>query len=99
MKHQANIDRLFTSWNRPDTPGLAVVVVRDGDIIYKGECGCANLEYGIPIMPTTVFDMGSAAKQFTAFGIAMLIQTGELELDTDVRCYIDELPDFGQTIT
>jgi len=99
MSHQADIDRLFTSWNKPNTPGIAVTVVCEDDIVYQRECGSANLEHDIPIMPMTVFDAGSAAKQFTAFGIAMLLQTGELELDADVHFYLDELPDFGQTIT
>ena len=58
----------------------------------------ANLEYGIRIWPTTVFESGSVAKQFTAAAINLLAQDGKLSLDDPVRKYIPELPDFGTPI-
>jgi CubicO group peptidase (beta-lactamase class C family) len=93
------VDSLFSQWDRSDSPGCAVAIVKDGTPVYKKGFGCANLEYGIPITPTTVFPAASVSKQFTAFSIAMLAHHGKLSLDDDIRLYLPELPDFGKSIT
>jgi CubicO group peptidase (beta-lactamase class C family) len=93
------IDQLFAPWYNENTPGAAVAVVRDGEVIFKKGYGEANLEYHIPITPSTVFHMASVSKQFTAYAIAVLVQQGKLSLDDDIRKYIPEVPDFGETIT
>jgi len=96
---EARVDQLFNAWNRPDSPGAAVVVVKDGAVVYLRGYGCANLDYGIPITPQTVFDAASIAKQFTGLAIAMLIDQRKLSLDDDIRRYLPEVPDFGTPIT
>ena len=95
----ARVDALFARWDKPDTPGAAVAVVRDGGIVYQRGYGSANLEYDLPITPSTVFLVASVSKQFTAFAIAMLAEQGKLSLDDEVRQYVPELHDFGPTIT
>ena len=95
----ARVDALFAPWDKPGTPGAAVAVVRDGAIFYQRGYGSANLEYDLPITPSTVFLVASVSKQFTAFAIAMLAEQGMLSLDDDVRKHIPELHDFGPTIT
>ena len=72
------VDRLFSSWNNSDTPGVALAVVHNGDIIYKNGYGIANLRYGLPITPSTIFRSGSNTKQFTAFSILLLEEDGKL---------------------
>lgn len=93
------IDQLLALWNKPDSPGAALAVIQDGEIIHQRGYGSANLEYGIPITPATVFHVASVSKQFTAFAIAMLAAQGKLSLDDEVRTYLPEMPDFGETIT
>lgn len=95
----AGTDAIFAEWNRPDTPGCGVAVFRDGAIAFQKGYGQANLELGVPIGPDTVFDIGSTSKQFTAAAILLLERDGKLSLDDDVRKYVPELPDYGQTIT
>ena len=96
---EATVDQLFTEWNRPDSPGAAVAVTRDGEIIYQHGYGMANLEYDIPITPTTIFDIASVSKQFAAFAIVTLSYEGKLSLDDDIRTHLPDVPDFGNTIT
>jgi len=93
------VDRLFTQWDRPDSPGAAVVVLKNGKIVHKNGYGMANLEYDVPITPATIFDMASVSKQFTAMAIAMLANQGKISLDDDIRKYLSDIPDFGRTIT
>jgi len=92
------IDRVFSRWDRPDSPGCAVGVGRDGAALYTRGYGSANLEYDVPITATSVFESGSVAKQFTASAIVLLAQQGKLSLEDDIRKYLPELPDFGETI-
>jgi len=95
----ARVDAVFSENDRPDTPGAAVAVIKDGKVVYQKGFGCANLEYGIPITAKTVFDIASVAKQFTGMAVAMLAEQGKLSLDDDIRKHIPEVPDFGKTIT
>ncbi|NLS20740.1 serine hydrolase [Rhizobium sp. P40RR-XXII] len=78
------IDQLFQVWNDQDSPGCAVAVMRDGDVVYKRGFGMANLAHGIAIGPATVFHSASVSKQFTAFAILLLSAEAKLSLDDDV---------------
>jgi CubicO group peptidase (beta-lactamase class C family) len=93
------VDQLFAQWDKPDTPGCALAVIKGGQIIHKRGYGAANLELAAPITTSSVFNVGSIAKQFTAMSILMLAQQGKLSLDDDVGKYIPEVPDFGTPIT
>lgn len=96
---EKRIDQLFYSYSNEDVPGAAIAVVKNETIIYKNGFGMANLEYDIPITPSTIFHIASVSKQFTAFSILLLEKEGKLSLDDDIRKFIPEVPDFGKTIT
>jgi CubicO group peptidase (beta-lactamase class C family) len=96
---EQRVDSLFAEWDHWDTPGAALAVVKDGQVIYKRGYGSAQLEYNIPITPSTIFHVASVSKQFTAFAITLLEQQGKLSLDDDIHKYLPELPDFGEKIT
>src|SRR5262245_33682331 len=61
---EATIQRLRDQ-TAGDTVGIAVLVARDGKIVYQGGFGLANLENKTPITPDTKFRIGSVSKQFT----------------------------------
>lgn len=93
------IDRIFRKWDSKDTPGAAVAILKDGEFIFKKGYGMANMEYGIPITPSTIFHIASDSKQFTSFCMILLEQQGKLSLDADIRKYLPELPGFGKKIS
>jgi CubicO group peptidase (beta-lactamase class C family) len=93
------VDALFSRWDKNDSPGCALAVIQDGEIIYKKGYGMANLELDVPISPRSVFYIGSTSKQFVTMCIALLAQEGKLSLDDDIRKYIPEMPDYGTPIT
>jgi CubicO group peptidase (beta-lactamase class C family) len=92
------VDSIFASWDKPGSPGAAVVVVRDGRIVFEKGYGYANLEQNVRITPSTVFDLASVSKQFAGLSIAMLVEEGRIKLTDDVRKYIPELHAFRDTI-
>jgi CubicO group peptidase (beta-lactamase class C family) len=94
-----NVDKLFKPWDKTDSPGAALAVLKDGAVIYRRGYGYAQLEYDIPITSSTIFHVASVSKQFTAFAIALLANQGKLSLDDDIHRYLPEVPNFGKTIT
>ncbi len=98
-KTQTKVDKIFENWDKSDSPGAALAVIKGKKVVYTRGYGSANLEYDIPITPKTVFHVASVSKQFTAFAITMLADSGKLSLDDDIRLYLPRVPDFGKTIT
>ncbi|MCE5208129.1 MAG: serine hydrolase [Chloroflexi bacterium] len=96
---EQKVDRLFSKWDNTYSPGCALALIQDGEIIYSRGYGMASLEFAVPITPHTVFQIGSISKQFTAMAIAILAVEGRLKLDDDIRKYVPEVPDFGKMIT
>ena len=95
----ASIDKIFSDYDDINKPGAAVAVVKDGKVVFKKGYGSANLEYDLPVGPSTVFHIASVSKQFTVFAILLLEAEGKLSFDDDIRKHIPEVPDFGTTIT
>jgi CubicO group peptidase (beta-lactamase class C family) len=93
------VDALFERWDRKDSPGCSLGIVREGRLIYEHGYGMANLEHDIPISPETVFRIASVSKQFTAMSLLLLEQDGALSLDDDIRKYIPDMPDYGRPIS
>ncbi|MCX6564011.1 MAG: serine hydrolase [Candidatus Aminicenantes bacterium] len=89
------MDKLFDFWNRLDQPGFAVVVVKEGQVLYQKVFGLACQEHGVAITPNTVFNIATAAKPFVGQAVALLEKQGKLSLDDDVRKHIPEFPDFS----
>jgi CubicO group peptidase (beta-lactamase class C family) len=92
-------DSVFAAWDRPGSPGCAVGVYRGGDVVLARGYGEANLDWAIPIEPSTVFYAGSVSKQFTAATAALLHLRGDLDLDAEVRTFVPELPPYDPDIT
>lgn len=93
----AGVDSVFSDIGQ-DAPGCAVGVYRNGELVLARGYGLANVEDARLITARTTFDLGSAAKQFTALTVLTLEEQRRLSLDDDVRRYVPELPDYGTPI-
>jgi CubicO group peptidase (beta-lactamase class C family) len=67
-------------------PGLAVAVVKDGQVLFTKVYGQAG--QGRPVTPQTQFYLGSVSKSFTALAVMQLVEQGKLELDAPVQRYL-----------
>jgi CubicO group peptidase (beta-lactamase class C family) len=92
-------DTVFHEWNSTHTPGCAVGIERNGDVLLERGYGMADLETGTPITPHTILESGSVAKQFTAAAVLLLAQDGKLSLDDTVQKYLPELPRYDRPMT
>lgn len=95
----AKVDKLFAQWDKPDSPGCALGVIKDGQFIYKRGYGMANLDHSIPLSSSLVFYIASTSKQFAAASIALLARQGKISLDDDIRKYLPEMPQYQRPVT
>jgi CubicO group peptidase (beta-lactamase class C family) len=93
------VDKLFAQWDKPDSPGCALGVIKGGKLVYKRGYGSANLDYNAPLTSESVFYIASTSKQFTAASILLLVRRGAISLDDDIRKYFPELPKYEAPIT
>jgi CubicO group peptidase (beta-lactamase class C family) len=93
---RAEIDRTFADVADESSPGYAVGVTRGGAVWYAAGFGIANLDHVIPISPSSVFNVASLSKQFTAAALGLLVLRGEIRLEDEVRLHNPEFPErFG----
>ena len=87
------VDKYIQSeMSKRQIPGLALLVVRDSQIIKQKGYGFANLELQVPVKPETVFQSGSMGKQFTAAAVMMLVEEGKIGLDDPLTKYFPDGP-------
>ncbi|MBC5834795.1 beta-lactamase family protein [Flavobacterium sp. F372] len=92
------IDVILQSYNKPNSPGLSIGIVENGNLIYVKGIGFASVEKNIKNDTKTAFSIASIAKQFTASCIWVLVQEKKLSLDDDIRKYLPEIPNYGTPI-
>ncbi|MBN8420653.1 MAG: beta-lactamase family protein [Verrucomicrobia bacterium] len=90
------IDRLVArSGIDESSPGVAIFIRVPGRLQFQKGYGLASVKDGTPITPSTLFELASCSKPFTATALLMLVDRGMLTLDDDVRDYIPELPEYS----
>lgn len=85
------ITKLLYQYVSDDTPGMAVGIIQDGEIVYEQYLGYANLDHQIKIDENTRSNIASTAKQFTAVMALQLSLEGKLNLEDDIRKYLPSL--------
>jgi CubicO group peptidase (beta-lactamase class C family) len=71
-----------------NTPGIAVAVVREEEIVWSAGVGWADRERRIRVTSDTVFQLASVSKTLTCAGIMALLEDGVIDLDADVNTYL-----------
>jgi CubicO group peptidase (beta-lactamase class C family) len=86
------IDKLvLTTMKTFDVPGIAVGIVKDGQLIFAKGYGVRSLATGKPMDEHTLFGIASNSKAFTTTALGMLVDEGKIGWDDKV---VDYLPEF-----
>src|SRR3984957_4217683 len=86
------IDAIYREYaEKNHFPGYAYGILLDGQLVYSGSGGFANLKKKIPATPKSMFRIASITKSFIAMAILKLRDEGKLHLDNPIDLYIPEI--------
>ncbi len=88
-----------TEMQRQKVPGVALGIVRKGQVIAAKGYGNANVELSVPVTAETIFQSGSVGKQFTATAVMLQVEEGKLALDDSITKYFTDAPPSWRPIT
>ena len=77
------VDSIFAEYDKTNSPGCALAILKDGKIIYKRGYGMSNMEYNIAISPSSIFHVASISKQFAAAAIIQLSPSALVRVSTN----------------
>ncbi|HTR21628.1 MAG TPA: serine hydrolase [Gemmatimonadales bacterium] len=80
-------------------PGLAIAVVKDGKVVLAKGYGVRRLGDPTPVDAHTLFQIASNTKAYTTAALAMLADSGRLQLDDPVQKYIPEFQLWDPWVT
>ena len=92
-------DSIMAPFAQPGMPGAAVLVIRDGRVVFEKGYGLADVETHTPVTPETDFRLASLTKQFTATAIMLLAADGTLHYDDPVTRWVPNLPAYARGVT
>jgi CubicO group peptidase (beta-lactamase class C family) len=75
---------------RQRVPGMSVAVLRGDSVLLARGYGYANVEHQVPATDSTIYEVGSVSKQFTAAAVVMLSEQGRLSLDDPIVRFLPE---------
>ena len=99
LKLRNRVAALLAPWDRPDSPGASVGVVREGALVVQASAGMASLELGVKLGPQSRFRIASVSKQFTCAAVMRLVAEGRVAVTDAVQQYFPELPQYEAPVT
>ena len=82
-----------------NVPGIAVAVVKDGQVVLAKGYGVRSLANKEPVDANTLFGIASNSKAFTAAALGLLVDEGKLRWNDKVTDYIPEFRMFDPYVT
>lgn len=96
-------DRWQAAMDELRIPGVAIVAVRDDQIVLLDALGACDPDGKQRVSTRSPFYMASTTKSFTALGVVLLAQDGKMRLDEPVKTYLPRFtlaePKLAVTIT
>lgn len=95
----AALDMVLKAFDTEDGPGMAVQILRNGNVAYRRTSGLADIERRRTIDTRTCFRLASMTKAFTAMAVLQLVDRGQLRLDMTLPEIFSDFPKYGTSIT
>lgn len=99
MSDFSSMDRLLARFAEKTAPGCACVILKDGEVVYEGYAGYADVENRIPIDRHSMFRQASTTKLFTYAICMMLYEQGEFLLNEPLYAYLPAWRDTKKFVT
>lgn len=98
-KLNLELDRAVGRFVTGRTPGCALLIARDGEVLHRAGYGMADLARGVPVRADGRFIIASNTKQFACLAILMLRDRGLLSLDEPIERFFPDFPDYRRRVT
>jgi CubicO group peptidase (beta-lactamase class C family) len=82
---QPFVQHVITSFN---LAGLAIGIVKSGELVYTQGFGVRNLDTQEPVTPHSLFHMASVSKPLVATAIVQLVEQGKMALSAPIVTYL-----------
>lgn len=92
------LDSLLQRINKRHDFHGSLLVAKNGKILYKNQIGYADFRKKEPLNETSLFQLASVSKQFTAAAIMLLYERNQLQLTDTVNKYFPDFPYENVTI-
>jgi len=94
----SKLDSLLKRINKRHNFNGSVLVAKNGKILYNNQVGYADFRKKEPLNESSIFQLASVSKQFTAAAIMLLYQRNQIKLSDTVNVYFPDFPYKGVTI-
>lgn len=89
------LDTLYTELYEKGAFNGNVLVAENGNIIFEKSYGLADEQTKRKLNDSTLFELASVSKQFTAMGIVQLEKDNKLSYGDDITKYVPELKEYN----
>jgi len=96
---QEATDVLDTYIDTTEVPSISGAVAVNGEIVWTGAFGHADLTHRVPATDSTRYRIASISKPFASTLALMLAEEGRLDLDAPIRSYLPLFPEKRAPIT
>jgi CubicO group peptidase (beta-lactamase class C family) len=96
---EEQINQIFAELKSDGGPGGAVLVVKNGQVVFKHGYGVIDLRSRRKIDGHTNFRLASCTKQFTAMAVMLLARDGKLRYQDRLTDIFPDFPEYGKSIT
>src|SRR5262249_12020051 len=96
---KSKVDRIFAEVGKHRSPGVAVLVRKNGGTVLQRAYGVRDLRAGAPLDARTNFRLASCTKQFTAMAVMLLVPDGKLHYEQTLTDIFPDFPQYGKAIT
>ncbi|TDE41682.1 class A beta-lactamase-related serine hydrolase [Flavobacterium rhamnosiphilum] len=92
-EHNKKIDTYIAQIQKQyNIPGLALAIIKNGQVIHRQYYGLANIEMAVPVTDKTLFPLFSTTKVMSVVAVHQLIEQNKLSLDNRISDFLDDLP-------
>jgi CubicO group peptidase (beta-lactamase class C family) len=95
----ARVESIFSAVADGKSPGVAVLIRKNGGTLFQHGYGVRELRTGARIDEHTDFRLASVTKQFTAMTTMLLVRDGKLRYDESLTDLFPDFPAYGRSIT
>ena len=91
-------DYIATIQKQYNIPGLALAVIKNGEVLHKKNYGLANIELSVPVTDKTLFPLFSTSKVISVVAVYQLIEQKKISLDNFISDFLNDLPDSWKKV-